>query len=282
MSYYITWLLIPGIGGLAITIYQLLIIKDVDTIFTSLYALLVCIWVTIFIERWKRKSAELCLRWGVSDVLNEMGETRILREEFIGYEYFSHETHNTERKSFNKRWHIFALSMQIPIFFILIGCCIATFFGNIRLKEVRSESAEFDKFISTFAGVLNGIIIAIIDKIYSWIATYFVKFENHKYKDSYEKSYVYKLFIFKFVNTNLSLFYTAFNDRDFNSLYYLILGMAITKSIQIFLLKNAKKYITFRVSKWWYFRRVSQAARQQKSKHEDYVRELENNRQLSS
>lgn len=214
MSYYTAWLMIPAIPGLAITIYQL-VLKDVDTIFTSLYALLVCIWVTIFIERWKRKSAELCLKWGVSDVLLKTGEARVLREEFIGYEYFSHETHNTEKKTYNPRCLWLLLSFQIPIFIILIGLCIATFFGNIQLKKVKSDNVTINKFMSTIAGVINGIVIAIIDKIYSLLATFFVNRENHKYKDTYEKSYVYKIFIFKFVNTNLSLFYTAFNDRDF-------------------------------------------------------------------
>lgn len=103
MSFYTAWLLIPGIGGAAITVYQLLIIKDVDTIFTTIYAVLVCLWVTIFIERWKRKSAELNQKWGISAIsLGGRGEARVMRDEFIGYEYFSKETHNTERKSFNK------------------------------------------------------------------------------------------------------------------------------------------------------------------------------------
>jgi len=66
MTHYTAWLLIPAIGGLAITIYQAFL-GDVETIFLSIYALLVCVWATIFLERWKRKSAELSLKWGVSD-----------------------------------------------------------------------------------------------------------------------------------------------------------------------------------------------------------------------
>ena len=103
-------------------------------------------------------------------------------------------------------------------------------------------------------------MIAIIDKIYSLLATFFVNMENHKYQDSYEKSYVYKIFIFKFVNTNLSIFYIAFADREFSKLYYLILGMAITKTVQIFLLKNLKRYLSFLYSKFMYFRGVRSQA----------------------
>jgi hypothetical protein len=100
MSYYTAWLLIPAIAGAALTVYQVWL-QDVDTIFTTLYSLLICIWVTIFIERWKRKSAEICLKWGVSDLLlQSSGDSRIMREEFYGYEYFSHITYDTEKKTF--------------------------------------------------------------------------------------------------------------------------------------------------------------------------------------
>ena len=63
MSFYTSWLIIPATLSLALTIYQNAI--AVDTIFTALYSLLICIWVTIFIERWKRKCSELALRWGI-------------------------------------------------------------------------------------------------------------------------------------------------------------------------------------------------------------------------
>jgi hypothetical protein len=115
MSYYTAWLMIPAIPGLAIVIYQSRT-GNQDTIFSSLYALLVCIWVTIFIERWKRKSAEICLRWGVSDILlQSSGESRIMREEFFGYEYFSHITYNTEKKNYQGNRAILYMIISILI-----------------------------------------------------------------------------------------------------------------------------------------------------------------------
>ena len=58
-----------------------------------------------------------------------------------------------------------------------------------------------------------------------------MKLENHKYTDSYERSFIYKLFAFKFVNPNISLFYTAFIEQSVYNLDYLLLGMVIQKSI---------------------------------------------------
>ena len=49
-----------------------------------------CIWVTIFIERWRRKSSEIALRWGVLDYNNDLerGKSNSVKVYF----YFRGET----------------------------------------------------------------------------------------------------------------------------------------------------------------------------------------------
>jgi hypothetical protein len=37
----------------------------VDTIWTAIYAVFVSVWITIFIESWKRKSSEISSKWGI-------------------------------------------------------------------------------------------------------------------------------------------------------------------------------------------------------------------------
>jgi len=182
MSFYTIWLIIPAIGGIAITVYQL-VIKDVDTIWTSLYALLVCIWVTIFNERWKRKSAEICLKWGISDmIMSGNNENRVMREDFNGYEFFSQVSLSTVKKTFKPYRMMIVFILSIPVFIILIGAAVAAFFGYMNLKNYKSaDNPSLDKVISTIAGIVNGIVIAIIDFLYSYLATWFVKLENHKY-----------------------------------------------------------------------------------------------------
>ncbi len=63
MSFYTSWLILPAILALMLSIYQN--IFTVDTIFVTIYSLIICLWVTIFIERWKRKCGEIALRWGI-------------------------------------------------------------------------------------------------------------------------------------------------------------------------------------------------------------------------
>jgi hypothetical protein len=123
--------------------------------------------------------------------------------------------------------------------------------------------------VDLLVGFINAIFIEIFDLIYSYVATYYVNLENHKFLDSYEKSYVFKMFIFKFINTNISIFYTAFlsgkEDKNrFVELYYMLLGMAATKSITIILLKRLWKILKFWLQRKWYFRNVAQEIVKQK------------------
>lgn len=74
MAFYTAWLFIPALLGLAASIYQF--VYQIDNIINGLYALLVCFWVTIFIERWKRKNSEIALRWGIFSMNEEEYEKR--------------------------------------------------------------------------------------------------------------------------------------------------------------------------------------------------------------
>jgi hypothetical protein len=84
MAFYTAWLIIPGIAGLLLTIYQ--IIYKVDTVWTGIYAILICLWVTIFIERWKRKSSEVAFKWGI--LKDDLSTQRIIRPQFHGDEFY--------------------------------------------------------------------------------------------------------------------------------------------------------------------------------------------------
>ncbi len=125
MSFYTVWLIFPTIVGIALTIFQL--VKGVDTPLTTIYALFVCVWVTVFIERWKRKAAEISLKWGVSSMVFNTYENRIMRDEFHGYEVFNHDTHKIEKKTTRTFLTWVSLILQIPLYVILIGLCIGSF-----------------------------------------------------------------------------------------------------------------------------------------------------------
>ncbi|CDW83357.1 anoctamin-like protein [Stylonychia lemnae] len=265
MSFYTSWLIIPSIFGFALTIYQ--IISNVDNIWTSVYSVLVCFWVTIFIERWRRKSAEIALRWGVFDQSSD--KEREVRPEFNGDEYFSMINYQVMKLNVQARFYLIII-VSIPVFVILIGICVVVYFLTREFKDQNlNGEINHDRFIQILAGVINGLSISIVNFIYQQLVIIFMKLENHKYADTYEKSFIFKLFAFKFINTNISLFYTAFFDQNFISLYYLIVGMVIQKSLQIFVFKRK------------YFKEVAKQGQEQQAKHQQFIEELGQNEQIS-
>jgi len=153
MSFYTVWLTLPTIVGIALTIYQ--IVKGVDTPLTTMYALFVCVWVTVFIERWKRKSAEICLRWGLSNMVFNTYKNRIMRDEFHGYEAFNHDTHKVEMKTMRTYWTWISLVLQVPLYVLLIGLCIGSFIVQewIKMKGLTIQSKKDENFTnSTISG----------------------------------------------------------------------------------------------------------------------------------
>jgi len=70
--------MIPAIPGLALFIYQMIIIGgqyqdkkpiNLDNPFNCLYCLILAVWSTVFLEVWKRKESELAHIWNMTGYL---------------------------------------------------------------------------------------------------------------------------------------------------------------------------------------------------------------------
>ena len=72
------------------------------------------------------------------------------------------------------------------------------------------SSAEEEQAGNTFASILNALQIQILNFVYSKVAIWLTKRENHRTDTSYEDSLISKLFCFSFVNSYASFFYIAY------------------------------------------------------------------------
>jgi hypothetical protein len=57
-----------------------------------------------------------------------------IRPEFNGDEYFSRNNNSVDKAHTSKVHYIFT-ALSVPIFFILIGTCIAVYFGTKEFKD---------------------------------------------------------------------------------------------------------------------------------------------------
>jgi hypothetical protein len=93
--------------------------------------------------------------------------------------------------------------------------------------------------------------------VYQKLAKWFVEKENHKYTDTYEKSLVYKSFIFKFLNSFVSPLYTAFILKDFEDLFFMLIGLFISRFLSTICFKIILKFMLYKYKKKKYFGKVN-------------------------
>jgi len=243
VSFYTAWLFVPGILGLTLTIYQLGT-ENIESKMAPLYSILIAIWATVLIEMWKRKSAEIAANWGVTD----FKEKNVVREGYVGDEYHSKTTFKVGKRSSQLGSFLIFLA-SLPILLALLTLCVFISYYSNQIKRsaaslpssppspvegttpIQDAAGEdqsfFERNAGVIAGVVNGIAISLVDFIYLTIAEKFVSLENHATEDEYERSFVFKLFAFKFINTNMPLFYLGFIERNFLDLYYHLVGMTL-------------------------------------------------------
>jgi hypothetical protein len=74
--------------------------------------------------------------------------------------------------------------IELPILIALILLSISIYIGSLIIK-----ASEDGSILSFGAGILNGIVISILNFIYRFLVIYFAKnYENHKYQSMFEAS----------------------------------------------------------------------------------------------
>jgi hypothetical protein len=79
---YQTWLLVSPVPcGVLLALYQYATNQDADSDLVPLYCIINSIWATVFVEKLKRKEAEILYKW---DLLHDMDTIKRPRKEFYG------------------------------------------------------------------------------------------------------------------------------------------------------------------------------------------------------
>jgi undecaprenyl pyrophosphate phosphatase UppP len=134
LCYYTVWMIIPGIAGLGVQLYMQITGNLLDFV-PVFYAMFLLLWVTIMVERWKRKVAEIGLKWGVYDIIYT--QTREIRPEFYGDEFVNKITGGLDKYS-SSLPRIVAFFLSIPTLLFMIGCCITVFVGTLFYKRIQN------------------------------------------------------------------------------------------------------------------------------------------------
>ncbi|KAK2842380.1 hypothetical protein Q5P01_012580 [Channa striata] len=206
-----------------------------DNVATVFFAIFMGIWVTLFLEFWKRRQARLEYQWDLLDFEEEQQQLQ-LRPEY--------ETKCTNRKlnritqemepylPITSKCARMCLSGATVLFWIslIIACIIGVIayrlavyaaFASIMKDSPTNNLQVVGPYItpqlatSVTASCINFVIIMILNLMYERVAVWITDMEIPKTHLEYENKLTVKMFLFQFVNYYSSCFYVAFFKGKF-------------------------------------------------------------------
>ncbi|XP_064191764.1 anoctamin-5 isoform X2 [Anguilla rostrata] len=206
-----------------------------DNVGTVFFAIFMGIWVTLFLEFWKRRQARLEYEWDLVDFEEEQQQLQ-LRPEYetkCSGRRMNRITQEMEPYlSVTSKCARCCLSGATVIFWIALICACITgviayrlavyaAFASIMKDSPTSKLQLVGSLItpqlatSVTASCINFAIIMILNFMYERVAIWITDMEIPKTHLEYENRLTMKMFLFQFVNYYSSCFYVAFFKGKF-------------------------------------------------------------------
>uniref|UniRef100_A0A7N8WR11 Anoctamin n=1 Tax=Mastacembelus armatus TaxID=205130 RepID=A0A7N8WR11_9TELE len=190
---------------------------------TVFFAIFMGIWVTLFLEFWKRRQARLEYEWDLVDFEEEQQQLQIRPEFEI----------RCNKRRLNKITQVsFKTIIYSTVAFwisLIVACIIGVIAYRLAVYAAFASIIEHPvrnihlvgRFItpqlatSVTASCINFVIIMILNFFYERVAIWITDMEIPKTHLEYENRLTLKMFMFQFVNYYSSCFYVAFFKGKF-------------------------------------------------------------------
>uniref|UniRef100_A0A915EFQ5 Anoctamin n=1 Tax=Ditylenchus dipsaci TaxID=166011 RepID=A0A915EFQ5_9BILA len=223
---------------------------------TIIFAAIMSIWATLFLECWKRYHAELAYKWNVLDYEREQ---EVMRPEFqFRQSKFKVNPVTQQREPYvpfaEKAMRIFGSSVVVLFFLCLV---VALVIGIVAYRVIVMHvfyTMEDNDFLQSKAVIITSVTAASINLVFILVMNYFYNALAFKLTDlecprtqtDFDNSYALKVFLFQFINFYSSLFYIAFIKGRFSGAP----SYNANTSSGITILVNDWK-IVIQVAAWW-------------------------------
>ncbi|KAF4083348.1 hypothetical protein AMELA_G00140170 [Ameiurus melas] len=226
LGFYTTSMLYPAVIG-----FVLWMLTETDQtsrdICCVVFALFNVVWATLFLERWKRRGAELAYKWGTLDTPAESLEEP--RPQFRGVKRCSPVTGCEEFYYPPWRRRVFRWLVSLPV---CIFCLCFVFLAMLicfELQEFVMGIKELPRVVRFIPEIILAITVTACDEVYRKIAYWLNDMENYRLQSAYEKNLIIKMVLFQFVNSYLSLFYIGFYLKDMERLKEMLATLLIIR-----------------------------------------------------
>uniref|UniRef100_A0A3B4BL81 Anoctamin n=1 Tax=Periophthalmus magnuspinnatus TaxID=409849 RepID=A0A3B4BL81_9GOBI len=198
-----------------------------DNFGTLVFAVFMSVWVTLFLEFWKRYQAELEYEWDTVEFLEQEEPPRPEYEAKCIYEQKNPVTGVKEKVPYStcgrcilfiSLCHNFQIMLIIASVVAITIYRLAAFFAfstTLRTEDLK-ELEPLKEYVtpqmatSVTASLINFVVIMILNMLYERVAIWITDFELPRTRTEYENSLTLKMFLFQFVNYYSSCFYIAF------------------------------------------------------------------------
>ncbi|XP_051894301.1 anoctamin-8 isoform X2 [Pristis pectinata] len=226
---YYTWCMIyPAVIGFGLWAFTESDQTSRDVI-CVVFALFNVVWTTLFLEGWKRQSAELAYRWGTLDRPAELIEEP--RSQFRGVKRVSPVTGCEDFYYSPWKRRLFQYFVSLPVCLFCLCIVFLIMLICFELQEFVISVEELPWIVTYFPKVLLAVVVTVLDDVYKKIAYWLNDMENYRLQSAYEKHLIIKLVLFQFVNSYLSLFYIGFYLKDMERLKEMLATLLITRQI---------------------------------------------------
>ncbi|XP_018333049.1 anoctamin-1 isoform X2 [Agrilus planipennis] len=200
--------------------------RVIDNPMTIVFAVFMSFWSALYLELWKRYSAEITHRWGLTGFDLEAEPPRT--------EYLTRLA-NAKKHKLNVTlqmnepvvpfWRVkvpsIILSFTLAIFWICLALSVVVGIIIYRMSLVTSSALYADRLsyrvyvVPVTAGLINLVCIVILNLIYDKLAVWLTEMELQRSQTEYDNSLTLKIYMFQFVNYYSSIFYIAFLKGKF-------------------------------------------------------------------
>ncbi|XP_069783985.1 anoctamin-8 [Narcine bancroftii] len=226
---YYTWCMIyPAVIGFGLWAFTESDQTSRDVI-CVIFALFNVVWTTLFLEGWKRQSAELAYKWGTLDRPAELIEEP--RSQFRGVKRVSPVTGCEDFYYSPWKRRLFQYFVSLPVCLFCLCIVFLTMLICFELQEFVISIKELPRIVTYFPKVLLAVVVTVLDDVYKKIAYWLNDMENYRLQSAYEKHLIIKIVLFQFVNSYLSLFYIGFYLKDMERLKEMLATLLITRQI---------------------------------------------------
>ncbi|KHJ94473.1 hypothetical protein OESDEN_05598 [Oesophagostomum dentatum] len=186
---------------------------------TVIFAALMSVWATLFLEGWKRYHAEIAWKWGLLDFVIEEDTVRPEFQYRVKTKRYNPVTQQDEPYLSGKKKaaNFFAAMVTVVFFMCLV---LAVVFGMVVYRVIcmrllaSMDNPTVDSYafliVSATAATINLCIIITMNYFYNSLAHRLTRWECPRTQADFDNSYTFKVFLFQFANYYSSLFYIAF------------------------------------------------------------------------